>query len=54
VRALLWGREVGVSIYRWSSKIAVFYVSAQKLVEPVPEPTEPVFKKLRTTFWLPQ
>jgi hypothetical protein len=35
VCALLWGREVGVSIYRWGSKLAVFNLSAQKSVEPI-------------------
>jgi hypothetical protein len=35
-------------------KLAVFYFSAQKPVEPVPKPAEPVFKKLYTTFWLKQ
>ena len=36
MRALLWGREVGVSIYRWGSKkLSVFDFFAQKPVEPV-------------------
>jgi hypothetical protein len=45
VRALPWGRVVGVSIYRWALKLAVFDFSAQKPVEPVPKPVEPVFSK---------
>jgi hypothetical protein len=46
VRALLWGREVGVSIYSGAPKLVVFYFSAQK-------PAEPVFKKLlaNTADW---
>jgi hypothetical protein len=51
VRALLWGREVGVSIYRWAPKLAVFDFSAQKTVEPVPKLVEPVLKKADTADW---
>jgi hypothetical protein len=35
-------------------KLAIFDFSAHKPVDPVPKPVEPVFKKLRTTFWLTQ
>jgi hypothetical protein len=49
------GREIGVSIYIGGApKLAVFDFSAQKPVEPVPKLVEPVFKKLRTAFWLTQ
>ena len=39
---------------RESGKLAVFDFSTQTPVEPVPKPVEPVFKKLRTAFWLTQ
>jgi hypothetical protein len=38
----VWGREVEVSIYRWGSKTSRFDFSAQKPVEPVLKPAEPV------------
>jgi hypothetical protein len=34
VRALVWGKEVGVSIYRWGSKTSRFDLSAKNPTEP--------------------
>jgi hypothetical protein len=48
-RAPLWGREVGVSIYRWGSKTSrFFYFSAQKPSEPVLKSAELVSSRLNS------
>jgi hypothetical protein len=45
--ALVWRREVGVSIYRWGSKTSRLELSAWRPVEPAPRPVELVFTKAK-------